>query len=125
MSAASTVDMTGRVVAITGANAGIGRATAEALARMGATVLACGRNAARLEEAAKAIRAATGNANVETVVADLSSVAEVRRLAAAIAQRTKRLDVLINNAGVAVDRRVETPDGFELTFAVITWRPLC
>ncbi len=118
MNKASKVDMTGKVVAITGANAGIGRATAEALARMGAKVLACGRNSAKLEEAADAIRAATGNNSMETFVADLSSVNEVRRLATAIAQSTDRLDVLINNAGVGVDRRIETVDGFELILAV-------
>jgi NAD(P)-dependent dehydrogenase (short-subunit alcohol dehydrogenase family) len=110
--------MTGKVVAITGANAGIGRATAEALARMGATVLACGRSAARLQEAVESIRSSTGNDRVKTFVADLSSVAEVRRLAAAIAESTDRLDVLINNAGIGVDRRVETAEGFELIFAV-------
>jgi len=118
MKKAPETDMTGKIVAITGANAGIGRATAEALARMGAKVLACGRNAARLEEAADSIRVATGNTSMETFVADLSIVAEVRRLATVIAQSTDRLDVLINNAGVGVDRRVETVDGFELIFAV-------
>ena len=118
MKTAPEIDMTGKVVAITGANAGIGRATAEALARMGATVLACGRSAARLQEAVESIRSSTGNDRVKTFVADLSSVAEVRRLAAAIAESTDRLDVLINNAGIGVDRRVETAEGFELIFAV-------
>ncbi len=118
MSESTAADMTGKVVAITGANSGIGRATAEALARMGAKVLACGRNAAKLEEAAESIRAATGNSSIETFVADLSSVAEVRRMATAISQSTDRLDVLVNNAGVGVDRRIETVDGLELIFAV-------
>jgi NAD(P)-dependent dehydrogenase (short-subunit alcohol dehydrogenase family) len=110
--------MTDKVVAITGANAGIGRATAEALAGMGATVLACGRNAAKLEEAAEVIRSSTRNDRVQTFVADLSSMAAVRGLAAAITESTDRLDVLINNAGVGVDRRVETVDKYELIFAV-------
>lgn len=118
MKRAPNIEMTGKVVAVTGANAGIGRATAEALAGMGATVLLCGRNAAKLEDAANAMRSSTGNDCVRTFVADLSSMAEVRGLAAAIQESTDRLDVLINNAGVGVDRRVETVDGFELVFAV-------
>ncbi|MHC4777174.1 MAG: SDR family oxidoreductase [Planctomycetota bacterium] len=112
------VDMTGKVIAVTGANAGIGRATAEGLAGMGATILACGRNPTKLSEAAEAIRVSTGNDRVQTFVADLSSMAEVRSLAANIHESTDRLDVLINNAGVGVDRRVETVDGFELIFTV-------
>jgi NAD(P)-dependent dehydrogenase (short-subunit alcohol dehydrogenase family) len=118
MKKAPYVDMSGKVVAITGANAGIGRATAEAFARMGATVLACGRNETRLEATAAAIRTSTGSDRVQTFVADLSSMAEVRVLAATIAEHTDRLDVLINNAGIGVDRRIETVDGFELIFAV-------
>lgn len=118
MNNAATVDMSGKVVAITGANAGIGRATAEALARMGAKVLACGRNKAKLETAAESICAITGNSKVETLVADLSRLSEIRQLAKAIAKRTDRLDVLINNAGLGVDRRIESVDGFELNFAV-------
>ena len=118
MSSVLTTDMTGKVVAITGANSGIGRATAQALAGMGATVLAAGRSRAKLEVAVADIRQATGNAEVHALVADLSELAQVRQLAAAIRERTERLDVLVNNAGVATDRRVETADGLELTFAV-------
>lgn len=102
MKKAPYVDMTGKVVAITGANAGIGRATAEALARMGAMVLACGRNETRLEATAAAIRTSTNSDRVQTFVADLSSMVEVRGLAADIAEHTDRLDVLINNAGIGV-----------------------
>lgn len=118
MSSTRTTDMSGKVVAITGANSGIGRATAQALAGMGATVLACGRSRAKLDEAVAGIREATGNPQVHALVADLSVLAEVRGLAQQIRDRTDRLDVLINNAGIGSDRRIETPDGFELTFAV-------
>ncbi len=111
-------EMNGKVVAITGANAGIGRATATALAGMGATVLACGRSPEKLDAAVAAIRAQTGNPEVHGLVADLSELAQVRRLAAAIRDRTDRLDVLINNAGLGSDRRIETVDGLELSFAV-------
>ena len=118
MNKATAVDMTGKTVAITGANAGIGRAIAETLARWGATVLACGRNETKLKASADAIREASGSDRVRTFVADLSSMSEVRRLAAEITHSTERLDVLINNAGIALDRRVETADGFETVFAV-------
>ena len=117
------IDMSRKVVAITGANTGIGLATARALADQGATVLACGRNAAKLEEAAASIRDATTSARVETFVADLASIDQVRGLARAIADRTERLDALINNAGVGVDQRTETADGLELTFAVNVMAP--
>ena len=118
MNKANKVDMTGKTVAITGANAGIGRAIAETLAGWGATVLACGRNEAKLTASADAIRKASGSDRVRTFVADLSSMGEVRRLAAEITNSTKRLDVLINNAGIALDKRVETADGYETIFAV-------
>ncbi len=111
-------EMKGRIVVITGANAGIGRATATALAGMGANVLACGRDRARLDEAVGALRSEVPGAEVIPLVADLSSVDEVRGLAAQIRAQTDRLDVLINNAGIGVDQRQETVDGFERTFAV-------
>ncbi len=118
MSDHDTVDMSGKVVAVTGANTGIGRATALALAHMGARVLACGRSEEKLSAAVEAMRRVTGNDDVEPLVADLASMAEVRGLAESIASRSERLDVLINNAGVAIDRDVRTTDGLELTFAV-------
>ena len=118
MSEHDTVDMGGKVVVVTGANAGIGRATALALAHMGARVLACGRDEARLNAAVEVMRRVTGNQQVEALVADLSSVAEVRSLAASIIDRAPRLDVLINNAGVAVNSESRTADDLELTFAV-------
>ena len=111
-------DLTGKVVAITGANTGIGLATATELVRRGATVLACGRDPDKLERAAATLRAAADGDRIETLLADLASIAQTRDLAASIAERTDWLDVLIHNAGVAVDRRIETEDGLELTFAV-------
>ena len=109
--------MAGRTVLITGGTGGIGRATAEGLAAMGADVAITGRDAARAEEAARLIRAATG-AQVDVLVADLSSQSEVRRLAAEALDRLPRIDVLVNNVGGYWNTRRLTADGLEHTFAV-------
>ncbi len=118
MRSAGEATMDGKVVVVTGASSGIGRSTAQALAGMGARVIACGRDRAKLDEAVAAIRTVTGNDAVEPLLADLSSMEEVRGLAAAIRESTDRLDVLVNNAGVGVGREVTTADGVELNFAV-------
>jgi NAD(P)-dependent dehydrogenase (short-subunit alcohol dehydrogenase family) len=107
-----------RIVLITGSTDGIGKATALQLAAMGATVIVHGRNAERCQRTCDDIRAATGNPNIDCVVADLSSQKQVRQLATDIAARHDRLHVLINNAGVIADRRQITEDGLELSFAV-------
>ena len=90
--------MAGKTVLVTGATGGIGRATALGLATMGAHVAITGRDHARTEDAARAIRAA-GGGQVEVFIADLSSQAEVRRLADEVLQRLSRIDVLVNNVG--------------------------
>lgn len=110
--------MQGKVVLITGANTGIGKATAMALAKMGATVVMHGRRRDALEAASAEVRAASGNDRVDLLVADLASQNEVRRLAADFLAKHQRLDVLLNNAGLILDRRSETVDGLETTFAV-------
>ncbi|MCU1278117.1 MAG: hypothetical protein JWM53_1663, partial [bacterium] len=97
--------MQGRVCVITGANAGIGRATAVELARRGATVVMICRSRERGEEAARAIKAETKNDAVELVIADLASQADVRRAAAEILARHPKLHVLINNAAVFLPKR--------------------
>ncbi len=110
-------DLTGRHCLVTGATHGIGRAAAEALAKMGATVLLHGRDSASVGAACRAVTRATGNSDVNGVVADFASLAAVRRLAGEIAAR-ERLDVLVDNAGVIVRTRQLTQDGFELQFGV-------
>ena len=113
------VDMRGKVCAITGANSGIGKETALALARMGATVVLVCRSKARGTAAVEDIKAQTGNDAVSLVVADFSSQHEVREAAAAIQEKCDRLDVLVNNAGVTPWERRETAEnGLELVFAV-------
>ena len=110
--------MTSRVVLITGATNGIGRATAEALAAAGATVVVHGRSREKAEAAAHDVAEKTGHRGVEAIVADFGELDQVRRMAAEFRARHGRLHVLVNNAGlVAFDRRA-THDGFESHFAV-------
>jgi retinol dehydrogenase-14 len=85
-------------VLVTGASGGIGKATAVGLAVRGARVAIAGRDRERTEAAARDVRAA-GGLPVEVFVADLSSQAEVRRMAADVLARLDRLDVLVNNVG--------------------------
>jgi NAD(P)-dependent dehydrogenase (short-subunit alcohol dehydrogenase family) len=110
--------MSGRVVLITGGTSGIGRATAIGLASMGARVGITGRDRDRTGQAAAAIARETGNPAVDVFVADLSSQAEVRRLAGEVISAYPRLDVLINNVGGYWDTRHVTVDGLEHTFAL-------
>jgi NAD(P)-dependent dehydrogenase (short-subunit alcohol dehydrogenase family) len=108
------------VVVLTGASAGIGAAAAVELTRMGHQVLASGRSGEKLQSVAARMRAAApaGGAVPDPVVADLASLAEVRRLAATVLDRCPVVDVLANNAGLAPRTRQRSEDGFELTFAV-------
>lgn len=108
--------MAGRTVLVTGATRGIGKATALGLARLGARVAITGRDRVRTEAAAGEVRAAGGQ--VDSFVADLSSQAEVRRLADEALERLSRIDVLVNNVGGYWNTRRITPDGLEHTFAV-------
>lgn len=108
--------MKDRVCVVTGATTGIGKETARELARAGARVLLLARNAERAEAARAELAAETG-ATVEVVLADLSSLTDVRRAAREIEARAPRLDVLVNNAGVLLGRREVTSDGYEKTFA--------
>lgn len=117
---ADTTDrlMAGKTVLITGGTGGIGKATAIGLARMGARVGIVGRDATRAEAAAADIRATSGNPAVDVFIADMSSLAEVRRLAAEVLAAYPRLDVLVNNVGGYWGHRHATADGLEHTFAV-------
>jgi len=109
--------MGGKVALVTGGTSGIGKATAMALAAMGADVVVVGRDRERGEKAAEEIRARTGG-RVDLALADLASQAGVRSLAEEFRRRYDRLDVLVNNAGLVQSTRTETPDGLETTFAI-------
>ena len=115
---APTTSMAGKTVLITGGNGGIGQAAAIALASIGARVGITGRDRARADRAAAAITSASGNAAVDVFVADMSSQAEVRRLANEVLTAYPRLDVLLNNVGGFWAHRHVTADGLEHTFAL-------
>ncbi len=109
-------DMTGRTVVITGGNSGIGRATAQALAGLGARVVITSRNADRGVAAVRDIRQTSGNDAVDWVPLDLASLASVRACAADLLDRLDQIHVLDLNAGGVLSRRTETEDGFESQF---------
>ena len=110
-----------KTILITGSTDGVGRRAALALGMAGATVLVHGRDRARADEVMTAIREA-GNPATRFYPADLSSLQQVRELAAAVRSDHGRLDVLINNAGIGTSsggsQRRTSADGFELRFAV-------
>jgi len=103
---------------VTGANTGIGKATAAGLARRGARVMMVSRDPAKGEAAKADLLASQPGARLEVVQGDLGSLATTRALAEALLGRCPRIDALVNNAGVWMTEREETPDGFEKTFGV-------
>ncbi|WP_052488985.1 oxidoreductase [Streptomyces sp. 150FB] len=107
----------GKLALVTGANSGIGRETTLALARAGARVIMAGRDAAKVNTVADALRAQVPGADLEPLALDLADLASVAEAAATVRAAHPALDLLINNAGVmAVPERRTTKDGFELTF---------
>jgi NAD(P)-dependent dehydrogenase (short-subunit alcohol dehydrogenase family) len=110
--------MNGKICLVTGATNGIGKATAQALAQMGATVVIVGRNPAKCAAVASEIKHISGNNAVEAITADLSIMAEVRQAADQFKAKYQKLHVLVNNAGGAFGKRQVTSEGFEKTFAL-------
>src|SRR2546422_8902640 len=106
-----SVSIENRVFLVTGANSGIGKATALGLARLGGTVVMACRNAARGETAQQEIIRESGNARVFLEIVDLASEASTRSLAEAFRRKYPRLDDLGNYAGVYTSHRQITPDG--------------
>ena len=110
--------MKGKTVLITGASSGIGFESALGLAQQGAEIVMVGRDEQRTAQAAEQIRARTGNSSVSYLLADLSSLKEVRRVAQEFKGKYKKLDVLLNNAGAVFLRRKVSIDGYEMTMAL-------
>lgn len=116
-------DLTAKTVLVTGATDGLGRALAGKLASSEATILIHGRDPERIRKTEAEIRHTTGSDQVRSYRADLSDLAEVRQLSDEIIAGEKRLDVLVNNAGIGTTapgggERMQSADGYELRFAV-------
>lgn len=109
---------TDSVVLVTGSTDGIGKETALELARLGARVIVHGRNAARVAQAFEEVQAAAASPMPAPLVADFSSLAQVRAMAAELDARGLGVDALVNNAGLYMKRRELSADGIELTLAV-------
>jgi len=107
-----------KTVLITGASAGIGLHTAIGLAKLGAEVVMVGRDERRTAEAVSLVKAQTGNPSISYLIADLSSLKEVRKLASEFKSNYQKLDVLLNNAGAIFLRRKTTVEGYEMTFGL-------
>ena len=109
--------MRGKRVVITGASRGIGLEAAVALAAKGADLMLVVRDETRGKAAVEQCKAANGGGSVDLVIADLSSVAEMKKAGDAILAKWDVIDVLVNNAGAIIMDRVVTKDGYEATFA--------
>ena len=107
-----------KICMVTGANSGIGKATAIGLAKRGASLVLVCRDQIRAENAIAEIKEKTGNKSIDLIIADLSSQKEIHNFVAEFKKKYSRLHVLINNAGVNLHKQILTEDGIETTFAV-------
>jgi NAD(P)-dependent dehydrogenase (short-subunit alcohol dehydrogenase family) len=114
----SEMSLQGKICLVTGSTSGIGKVTARELANKGATVVLVSRSRAKGEATLAEIKQSTGNENVDLLVADLSLLQEVRRLAAEFQQKYHHLHILVNNAGGVYSSRTVTSEGLEATVVV-------
>lgn len=110
--------MNGKTVLITGASAGVGLHSAIGLAKLGVEVVMVGRDEGRTAQAVELVKSQTGNQAVTYLLADLSSLKDVRRLAQEFKDKYKKLDVLLNNAGAIFFTRKLSVDGYEMSLAL-------
>lgn len=110
------IDLSGKTVFITGANSGLGRESARAMAAKGAHVVMAGRDPGKLDTALEEIRTEQPDAKLETILCDLASIDSSRTCAAQANERFEKIDLLINNAAVMACPLDHTADGFEMQF---------
>jgi len=110
--------MKDKIILITGANRGIGKETARALAKKGATIVMACRNLEKAKPVCEVIQTESKNPNVEVMKLDLALLKTIRNFTQEFKARYQQLNVLINNAGVFCMKREETKDGFEMTIGV-------
>lgn len=110
--------MNDRRILITGATNGIGKTAALDLAKMGAEVIIVGRNEKKTHQVLDELKTASGSDRLDMLIADLSSIEQIRRAADEFRGRYERLDVLLNNAGAIFPKYQESADGLEMTFAL-------
>ncbi|MEZ0610630.1 SDR family oxidoreductase [Fibrella sp. WM1] len=108
---------TNRLCVITGANSGIGKITAQELARKGFDIVMLCRNLDKARPVQQAIQAANPTVTIDLIQCDIASMASVRAAAAQLQERYDHIDVLVNNAGLYIANEQYSPDGYELTFA--------
>ena len=113
-----TTELSGKICLITGATAGIGKATALELAKRGATVVVIARSRQRGKPAQRYLREESGNDSIDLFYCDLSSLASIKQFAEAFKAKYSRLDCLINNAAIVPKNREFSLDGYEMQFAV-------
>ena len=114
-----TTNMERKTILITGSTDGIGKITATALAKQGHTVIIHGRNKEKAEAVRQQLVAETDNGSIDILIADLLSLADIKKMAEAFRKKYGHLDVLINNAGAFFGKiREITPEGFEKTFTL-------
>jgi dehydrogenase/reductase SDR family protein 12 len=114
---ADGVDMTGKVVVVTGANSGIGKELATYAAAKGAKLYMLCRSKDRAEKAKKDIIEATANDQIDILLADMGELSQVRKLVAELQEKESKVDVLVCNAGALFNERRESSEGREITFA--------
>ena len=114
----TTAPLRGKIVIVTGASSGIGKASAAGIAALGAHTVLVSRTASRGRKAMDDIARRTPGVSLDLLVADLSTGAAIHELAGAFRAKYSRLDVLFNNAGILTSRRRLTPEGFEQQFYV-------
>ena len=120
---AESYRMDGRTVVLTGPTSGLGREAAGSFARMGARLVLVGRDAERLSRTRDELLAASRDAAIDTVTADMASLESVREAATQILAVAPGIDVIVDNAGTMLPDREVTPEGFERTFATMVLGP--